>query len=350
MRYIEILHYRLYVTLVSHISTTFTQKEHLSKSFYMNSHNYSVYQSSHESKCLFPIIDIIGIFPKCIKEFNASKGIIDKNYFNNTYYNVCFTDVKNILQPNDNNFLYTCMVLSQYLESIKYKSDDSEKTQSCIYFNYMLKNEIEKYKISCNGEKECYLKMISVTDSNNTSIKVPEICKQHVVNLDDLTFYVLDKLNDIYIYFDNFKTENSQCSLGIKCFNTYKSLLEICHRSNNHSLCKFLQNFQGEYNEYMKNKNTCERVPQILYSYYGVNINKFYLISLIITLTISLIAFFMYKYAPCGSYLIQIRRKLKKRCNKESNDNFKIKLPPEPTCDEFINKRPKISYNSVLDS
>ncbi|GAW83982.1 variable surface protein [Plasmodium gonderi] len=252
--------------------------------------------------------DFKDIFPTCMNDYySATQGIneedLDKPFEKlqekkKSYYDSC-TEIDKKIVNSQGTFIVDCQNLSLYLDHIKTNTRNNQKA-SCIYFSYKLKDFLKRKGATCGGEKNCY--EIMKNKAKNDHMVLFDICKDHVVDISDSTYYIMEKLIHLY---DQclFLTYDNDCNYGIECYEIYRDLLLISQNGNNNSFKDVLENFKDKYNSEMKTRTGCESVPKILHSHYGGYARKAFLASFLVIILISITTFILYKYTKYSIYL-----------------------------------------------
>ncbi|GAW84548.1 variable surface protein [Plasmodium gonderi] len=239
-----------------------------------------------------------GIFPTCTKVYREEADLKKKNP-HRLYKDIC-EDIRKEIRDNYYIFNISCQQLSLYLDHIN-STSISNKEPYCKYFGYKLKDELFLVKPTCYGEEDCYAKMMSIKKANMKHVS--NVCQNKFKDLDEGTFYVMKKLDELYGSYELLKNGDGYCNLADICANTYVSLLKISQNSNNNTFSKLLEEFRDQYNSVMRLKSECTDVPKTLYSYYGRYAHKAFLSSFIVLLSLIIIIFILYKYTNYISYL-----------------------------------------------
>ncbi|GAW84172.1 variable surface protein, partial [Plasmodium gonderi] len=109
-----------------------------------------------------------------------------------------------------------------------------------------LKDELNGLRANCKGEIECYQKIISARDPTGKN-NVPSICNSHIQDLDDNTFFLFKKFENLYNSIYDILNEYKGCPYDSKCFMIYKELCEKCKNDNNDRLRILLKKFKDEH-------------------------------------------------------------------------------------------------------
>ncbi|GAW84338.1 variable surface protein [Plasmodium gonderi] len=287
--------------------------------------------------------DFTGIFPSCVQEYNAAEKNSNTSVILNPFNNIC-VGIKSQLGITGAYFVWTCSVLSNYLETIKVKSNEDDIKRSCKYFNYRLKNELKKINHSCSGERDCYENMITVYNKKNK--KGLDKCRNHVENLDEVIFSKLGNLNWLYNNLGNFETDSHKCPSSRTYFNKYLDIYKTCHANDNTSFCEVLKKFKEEHMNSKKDENTCTLVPRILHQANKGGMRKVILTVTLLTFTVLIIIFILYMYTPYGSYVKPCIMKLKNMWNIKNKEQPFLVDSVEGAYKNMIGKNYLISYKS----
>ncbi|KAI4836002.1 PIR protein [Plasmodium brasilianum] len=161
-----------------------------------------------------------------------------------------------LIEQNKPNFATPCQEVGRYLIEIKenYKSDSFKR---CKYLNYRI-NSDDNYNNSSwfQGYRDF-------------SSKTGNICTDEIkiIHQD-----VLNKLKQLYSYYDNFSTFNGKdndsdgniCESVRECYNFYNNNYKECQQNSNDPFCEELINFKNAYDDKMNKFTPCEGLPKIL--------------------------------------------------------------------------------------
>ncbi|GAW83906.1 variable surface protein [Plasmodium gonderi] len=274
--------------------------------------------------------DFNGIFPTSIENFNVIEDKIGRNYETDTFFTACIK-INSEFNIWGDSFHSICVVLSNYLDSIKEKETRDIKPY-CKYFNYVLKSELKNYKTSCNGEKLCYQKMMEIY-KHYKKVDMDK-CKDDIIDLTDDIFTILNYLNSLYNYLKKLKNNSSICNFGSSCFNNYKDFLHKCKSIQNNSLQELQKIVEKEYKPYIHMNHDVLDASKHMHSspYASEHAHSFYSIS-------------ARKYTPSRLYLQQRIRKLKELWNKKRKKKFTLISSFDCKYEEYIDKGLDISYN-----
>ncbi|SCN11998.1 PIR protein [Plasmodium malariae] len=207
------------------------------------------------------------------------------------------------IDQNYTNFTTPCQEVGRYLIEIK-QSYNSYSPQRCKYLNYRI-NSDEKY----NKKPEWF------QGYNKFSSQLGNICVQKFEKIES---NILDKLNELYNYYENFNKYKGQendsdgtiCSNIQKCYNFYNDNYKECQKKKNDAFCEELINFKNAYDDKMNKFNPCKGLPQTLppkeIDYLFVPI-----LTTAIILLMSFTIFFLYKFTPLKSSIYNHLRKKK---------------------------------------
>ncbi|GAW84427.1 variable surface protein [Plasmodium gonderi] len=284
--------------------------------------------------------DFTGIFPKCRTEYIAAT-VVD----NNAFYSEC-SNISREEGIKDYYYINFCSKLSNYLNHIKNKSDETDIKRSCKYLNYKIKDELKKLKPYCNSEKECYKKIVN-------SFKVRknlefDKCEEYIENLDEGTFYVLVYLNDLYGELENFEQNKDMSLFGSIILSTYSRLSRICEQSDNESFRVLLEDFKLNNNVIEKDITVCPKFNTFLHNSSRKRPRIVVLASFITTFTILIIAFILHKYTPFFIYLQVCIRKLRSVWSKKNNESTNIINIHQGEYKIFSEEVHRITYGSLF--
>ncbi|GAW83958.1 variable surface protein [Plasmodium gonderi] len=238
-------------------------------------------------------------------------------------YNALCTKIDDIIVNSNKTFIVSCTEIIKYLKHIKDKPSDKIEA-SCKYLSYKLKYELKLSKPSCSGKKNA---------ENNDKVLF-DICKDHVVDISDSTYYIMGILKELYEYCLFLTDYPDNCDYGVECYKFYRELLLISQNSNNRSFSEVLEKFKDKYNLEMQKWSGCKNVPKILYSYYGRYSHKAFIASFLVVTVISITTFILYKYTKYSIYLQPFIMRLQslwckqneanKLCNLFEKENTKL--------------------------
>ncbi|GAW84429.1 variable surface protein [Plasmodium gonderi] len=215
--------------------------------------------------------DFTDIFPTCKQEYDEAKNSCSFVSFNNPFGPVCSV-MGQSLGITDYTFPWTCQELSCYLNNIKSKKVDSIE-RNCKYFNYMLKYVLVNYTPTCEEEKSCYNKMITLYEAYDKYEF--DKCKTYVDNLDHDTFSKFQNLYWLYNNLKNFEIDSHKCPKDRTYFKKYMKFYEICQANNNSSYCDVLRKFKVDNMKSTKDENACSVNTKILHQADRRDIRKY---------------------------------------------------------------------------
>ncbi|GAW84602.1 variable surface protein [Plasmodium gonderi] len=291
--------------------------------------------------------DLKGIFPTCMDDFDTHSRHVEKiNVGKNENTCIVITRLLGVTRFYSLCFISQCKELIHYLDYINNAESDIIKP-SCVYFNYKLKVLLKYYK-SPKKINDAYDIMIN-TGSTRSSAIVSNICKGKHVDLDDGTFFILDKLNKLYHIVKN---KIDVFPFSSDCYNIYMDLSNICDKGKNVSFHELLNDFKHKYIKHEQVVIAQLGVHEVLHYTFGKHERIIILVLCIIPVTIIMITFFMYKfkykYNTYGSFLQLVLIKLRRILNRKKEDYLIIVNSFEETYNEFIRNEYHIS-NSSLD-
>ncbi|SBT85899.1 PIR protein [Plasmodium malariae] len=218
------------------------------------------------------------------------------------------------IAPIDSDGLVSaCQEIGRYLIEIKdkYKSDSFKP---CKYLNYRI-NSDNNY----NKKTEWFQKY------NEFSSQLGNICVQ---KFEEIQSNILNKLKQLYSYYDDFEKFNGQesdsdgtiCKNITNLYSFYKNNFEECQRNNKGLFCEELNNFKKAYDDKMNTLSPCidlpKTLPQIEQSSTKIlpptKDDLFVpILTTAIVLLMSFTIFFLYKFTPLKSWIYN--RLLKKK-------------------------------------
>nr|CAB96719.1 vir33 [Plasmodium vivax] len=264
--------------------------------------------------------DFADIFPTCKHDFDREIKNLDSEYMDH-----CISISGQHNNDQNTEFIEPCQKLIQYLKYIKKEYLAGIHIQSCKYFSYMLKNELQKIPHICEGTKECYNTMIKVQSSESHGI---DVCNEHIEEINDKIFEKFENLDSLYDMFYKFtntqeKMGDTKCDLGKSCSEKYINLIKLCNPVSHIGFCKALDKFKDTYNNHMNDGPECVNVLRYLHSPFGTDKRRTFSISLITIFAMSIIMFTVYKFTPVYSWFHSILRRKSKIRNdlyEESRD------------------------------
>ncbi|GAW84019.1 variable surface protein [Plasmodium gonderi] len=281
------------------------------------------------------------IFPTCMKVFDNLDGM-EKRELRISYHNLCLNISDEVVKTR---YFYTfCLNLCVYLDNIE--SENLDKKTHCKYFNYKLKYALEGLSPHCKNEQKCYEDMYQVSIGDNK--KVSEVCKGDILELKEGTFKIMDILNALYTSFEYLKTssrydlDQSMCLHADEYSAKYKNLLQISSEINNDSLKELLENFNKEYITLQEKFINCHAHSKSIH-----NSSWKIAVGLILTITLLIIAFILYKYTHYVSLLQPLVRKLRSIWNNRNEEEPKLYNLMKREHKNINDKNYQILYNSV---
>ncbi|GAW84458.1 variable surface protein [Plasmodium gonderi] len=295
--------------------------------------------------------NFMNIFPTCSDDYNnhARNRSLENS---SELVNPCtaITILSNF-RENRESFMPKCTELIIYLDYIYSKATPSYTTRCCKYFNYKLKQILKSNEHSTQNTNVAYSSMIRNTDSEIYK-KVQDICKNHVDDLDESTFKILETLDNLY---DMLKKENNKCTSNSECYEKYMELSRKHNGVDNHSLYELLSNFKKDYienREHIDKGNMIQvtskvETPVVSHHASRINPRTIILVFFIILLTTLMITFFLYKYTSYVSSLHPITSIIKRMWKRKNKKYIKLLNSFENDNEELINKSSQIPYNPL---
>ncbi|GAW84432.1 variable surface protein [Plasmodium gonderi] len=300
------------------------------------------------------------IFPTCLDDYNNNISNSSRE-INSKRENECIT-ITNILgfHNSKDTFMPNCKDIIIYLDYIDNNSSSFDINPSCKYFNYKLKKLLSSHKSNIQSTKVFYNNMINITNSRIYK-NVPGICMNYFDELDDSTFTILDKLNNLYSIL---KRNGNECPTESECYEKFMELSNIYGRVNNESLREILSNFRKENIKIIENienvvqVNSKKEVHAVSHHTSGINARTIILFTIhVITeklykisntpINIYIKIFLNYQYTSYVSFLHPISSIIRIMWNRKNKTDIKLFDSFENNYEELIDKRSQISYNAL---
>ncbi|GAW84517.1 variable surface protein [Plasmodium gonderi] len=193
------------------------------------------------------------IFPKCTEGFmwRSHLHFSKPNYHNFTQLCSKFHNEVTSIESNSNPFIQNCQVLSLYLDHIISNINTDNEEACCKYFYYRLRNDIiRKPHCKCNGSKECYEKIIK-QKGNSFNTTISDVCMKHLIDFDNGTFNMMEKLDYMYDKFNEFNKEHNPTYQRIQEFISILENLDNSYNKYNESFLLVLKKANQAYIEFV---------------------------------------------------------------------------------------------------
>ncbi|GAW84452.1 variable surface protein [Plasmodium gonderi] len=293
--------------------------------------------------------NFMNIFPTCLDQYNNhTKNLPGEDNLKLQQPCMTITNIFNFLQSKE-SFMPKCEELIIYLDYINSISTTSDIEPCCKYFNYKLKQILNFQKNYTEGTKVAYRRMTTITNSI-TYKNFPDICKNHVDDIDEKTFKILETLDNLYSIL---KRDGNKCPSETECYEKFMELSKICDTLNNDSLHDLLSNFKKENikiiedTKNMVQVNSKQEVHAVSHHTSGINPRTIILVLFTISFTTLMITFFLYKYTPSVSFLHSIACIIRRMCKRKDKQNIKLLISFENDNEELVNESSQISYNAI---
>ncbi|SBT57874.1 PIR Superfamily Protein [Plasmodium ovale wallikeri] len=212
----------------------------------------------------------------------------------------------------------------------------SDKCEKGMKFLSFLKENVHSYKIADGCQYIYHWLYTDVLSKNESTHNIftfynnlmeaydeydVDTCKNHIEHIKKIIISKLDKLMELYKYFNQISSQIESCSCAKKCATLYNDYLKICHEENDQDFCNELENFKTSYENRVISLVCDDSLPKTLPSVRG---NSFIvaLTSCIVILSISFISFMLYKFTYLGSMLHAriIKKKIWNYIDKEPHE------------------------------
>ncbi|GAW84183.1 variable surface protein [Plasmodium gonderi] len=281
------------------------------------------------------------IFSGCMTDYEKHANIRE-NIQDSKLQNFC-SHVKNEwgVSKYGGEFISDCKKHILYLDYIKDKKSP-EKETSCKYFNYLLKDILKYYGCSVNNCNEAYQKIIDHTKGNEF-MNVSDACKNQVKDLHDDLYSILKNLKELYTYFI---LKGNICTSNSACFNKYKELSKMPMYSQNDSFRELLINFMEKNIKNMMQIIEKKELRTVPYHTISTNTPSIILSLIIITITVFMIMFFVYKYIQYGS-LLQATTRIRRMWSKKKKGKMYIMDSSEITQNKLFHNKYQRECTSI---
>ncbi|GAW84112.1 variable surface protein [Plasmodium gonderi] len=286
---------------------------------------------------------------------------------------VCFICLLKLLIVN---IFIKYIVLSVYLDHINNNKATLKPEICCKYFYYKLKKLLLKSNnCNCGETYDCYKEMTQL-EKDNIDTKILDICINYSINIDENTFKIFDKLDELVKSYNKFYYGHKNYS-DLKAFIAHMKYVEGCEFYNSESIKILLKNYDDLFKTYVntlpKNDPKYHYLTKDGYINGVLNVvsgtkeklavteGQKYFASVTETHTdfaagsgggicflffvILVIVFILYKYTPYFLFLQPWVRRLRKKLKK----NYKNNLCLMDTCEfeykNSVDNRYKTAYN-----
>ncbi|SCA60058.1 VIR protein [Plasmodium vivax] len=267
-----------------------------------------------------------------------------------THLGICNNITSKI--SGDFSFVTTCVKITQYLVHINHEYARQKVNDKCEFLNYLINYNINVIKPGVNDTSTFFNDMISVYKEQMSS-KI-NICLNNMKYINNNVLKDLKILMDLFGNFNKFKKINKEketdCSIGVKCVESYMSSLVKCKENNNIQFCNILEMFYKYYNEQAPTLDYCKNVQRYLPPVKGYLNAVSYAVIAVFTIPILLsTVFLLYKFTPLQSWIrpqIVEKKKLLKNLQEE---NFKLQENYKINEADTRNNGFNLPYNAVLN-
>ncbi|CAI7719847.1 PIR protein [Plasmodium vivax] len=249
----------------------------------------------------------------------------------------------------DFSFVTTCVKITQYLVHINHEYANQDVNDKCEFLNYWINSNINVINPGVDDTSTFFNDMISVYKEQMSS-KI-NICLKSMKHIKKKELEDLQILMDLFGIFNKFmaikEESESNCSIGVKCVESYMSSLVKCKDNNNTKFCNILEVFNKYYNEEAPTLDYCKNVQRYLPPVKGyLNAVSYAVIAVFTIPILSSIVFLLYKFTPLQSWIrpqIVERKKLLKNLQ----ETFKLQENYKPNESDTRNNGFNLSYNAV---
>ncbi|SBT73032.1 PIR protein [Plasmodium ovale] len=138
----------------------------------------------------------------------------------------------------------------------------SDKCEKGMKFLSFLKENVHSYKIADGCQYIYHWLYTDVLSKNESTHNIftfynnlmeaydeydVDTCKNHIEHIKKIIISKLDKLMELYKYFNQISSQIESCSCAKKCATLYNDYLKICHEENDQDFCNELENFKTSY-------------------------------------------------------------------------------------------------------
>ncbi|GAW83946.1 variable surface protein [Plasmodium gonderi] len=291
------------------------------------------------------------IFPKCRNNFNSFNKYNTWEYINN-YSKLCNDFGQSInLRYGEVAFQDSCIILGAYLESIKDKKNrDSEFNirPYCNYFYYKLKALVKLYEAECDTANDCYTKWMQKRQGV-IRITVPTVCNNiDVQKLNNSIFDTMKYLDKLFENLEELKRYINRkdfiqaSQVATSCKEKYENLVVISKSMNNQSFINLLNEYNEDYVQFInkiKEQEGIQKMAQVATTTNEAGV-------VLLTFSIIIIMFILFKYTRYGIYLQRKPGKLRRMMRKKYKEYLNLMNSIEKTRNDSIYRKHKISYGT----
>ncbi|CAG9480084.1 unnamed protein product [Plasmodium vivax] len=228
----------------------------------------------------------------------------------------CYID-KSSLKMYTNNFTEDiCAKALNYLGKIEEKKNDQQYIEDgCKYFFYWLQVEVIKEETVDLNILNLYKEVLNKYEDIANNYELPKylniISEHNIQKFIDM----VDMYKNFYDFIKN-KVEHGKdkCDYANKCVSLYEKNIKVCKEGSDYDFCYELDKFRDEYNKHMEKNEQCENLQKILPSYRTHDPVVITSIPCVIIL-VTCFFFFLYKFSPLGSCLLNRINKKKRISN-----------------------------------
>ncbi|KNA01627.1 hypothetical protein PVNG_05787 [Plasmodium vivax North Korean] len=189
-----------------------------------------------------------------------------------------------------------CKQIFNYLSEL-YKLSPKEKTEGCHFLNYWMNINLEK-KIVSHNLLDFLSKILENTHEKGDFDE--DLCKNQIKEID---INVLKNVNDLIKLYESLyaskltedESTRVNCTHLGKCYELYKTKVELCRGYSNEIFCNELENFIMDYNRSMRYKVPCADIPNRLPYIRDISSDTNTLITFFLTLLVPSVLFMIYK-------------------------------------------------------
>lgn len=176
----------------------------------------------------------------------------------------------------------------KFLSFLKENDHSYKITDGCQYIFHWLYTDVLSKNEYIHNILTFYNNLMEVYDEQGV-----DTCKNHIEHIKKIIINKLDKLMELYKYFNEISSHSESCSCTKKCATQYNDYLKECHEENDQDFCNELEKFKTSYENRVISLVCDSSLPKTLSCVWR---NSFIvaLTSCVIILAISFVSFMLY--------------------------------------------------------